>query len=365
MADFVPFGKLDLKQWDDFCLNSSSAWFRHSSDAMRFCLSLNNASENLSFGIIEAGKLAAAVPLIKQPISGEGDIFEFAMGGDPVPFPALRSDLSESKSAKLLKSAFERIDALAREKSVMYAKFFSDPLADDSEYGPGKFNQLLKSGFGDVSLTTNIVDLSLPEEQLFKNIRDGYQYDIRSAGKTGLSIDFFDKNNISDRIFKIYKDIYFSAAGKEVGTRERWDATYGLIKAGAAVLALEKDSSGKFASGVIFFVYKQSAYYAFGATAADFKEMNGISHFLQWGIIKYLKSNNFRQYELGCNFYPIISDEVRTPKEISISFFKSGFGGRIKPLFRGEKFYDAEYMKKRRDHLTEKYVENHMKSEKN
>lgn len=360
MVDFVPFAKLDLKQWDDFCLNSKSAWFRHSSHAIRFCLSLNDSSENLSFGILEGGKLLAVIPLIKQPISGEDNIFEFAMGGDPMPFPATLNDLSETKAAKLIKSAFERAEGLAKENSVAYVKFFSDPLTDDSEDGPGKFNQFLKSGFSDVSLTTNVVDLSLSEEELFKNIRDGYQYDIRSAGKMNLSVDFFDKNNISEQIFRAYKDIYFSAAGKEVGTKNRWDATYELIRGGNAILALEKDSSGKFISGVVFFAYKQAAYYAFGATAADFKEINGISHFLQWEIIKHLKANGFRYYELGCNFYPIISDEVRTPKEISISFFKSGFGGSIKPLFRGEKFYNAEYFKKRKVQMIEKYIENYM-----
>ena len=262
--------------------------------------------------------------------------------------------------SKIIKSVFERIGGLAGENSVIYAKFFSDPLTDDSGDGPIKFNQFLKSGLSDISLTTNIVDLSLSQEELFKNIRDGYQHDIRSAGKLELSVDFFNKENITDEIFSAYKDIYFSAAGKEVGTKERWEVTADLIKSGKAVLALEKNAEGRYISGAICFVYKNKAYYAFGATASDFKEINGISHFLQWEIIKYLKTNDFTYYELGCNFYPVISDEVRTKKELSISFFKSGFGGAIKPLFRGEKFYDSEYLKKRRNLLAEKYIENYM-----
>jgi len=359
MADFVPFNKIDSKQWDDFCLKSDSAWFRHSGSSLAFCLGLNKANENLSFGVMESGNLLAVVPLIKQPVSG-GDFFEFAMGGDPIPFPALFNDLPDSKSKKLVKSIFEKIDEIAKENSVVYAKFFFDPLVENFRSDSPRFNPFLKLGFNDVSLTTNIIDLSLPEEELFKNIRDGYQYDIRSAAKLNLTVEFFDKNNISDDIFGIYKDIYFSAAGKEVGTAERWNATHDLIRQGNAVLALEKNADGKFIAGIIVFTYKNQAYYAFGATAKDYKDESGISHLLQWEIIKYLKAHNFGHYELGCNFYPILSDEVRTPKEVSISFFKSGFGGAILPLFRGEKFYDAEYLRLRKEDMINKFIEYYM-----
>jgi len=33
-------------------------------------------------------------------------------------------------------------------------------------------------------------------------------------------------------------------------------------------------------------------------------------------------------------------------KEINLSFFKRGFGGNIKTLYRGIKYYDHNYMKK-------------------
>ncbi|MDE2001831.1 MAG: hypothetical protein KGI60_04695, partial [Patescibacteria group bacterium] len=46
---------------------------------------------------------------------------------------------------------------------------------------------------------------------------------------------------------------------------------------------------------------------------------------------------------------------VYSPKELNISFFKSGFGGAVLPLFRGEKFYDEEYRKVRQKELAEKY----------
>lgn len=361
MLEFIPFNNIGSKQWDDFCLRSDDAWFRHSSSLLKFCLSLNNLNKNLSFGIIEEGRLLAIAPLNKQPIAGEDDLFEFAMGGDPTPFPALGNNISDSQSAKLVKSIFTKIDELAKTNAVVYSKFFIDPLSESFVGNPQNDNPLLKFGFNNVSLTVNIVNLSLPEKKLFQNIRDTYRYDIRLAAKLNLSVDFFDKNNINDEIFKIYKDIYFSSAGKEVGTAERWDATHTLIKQGDSVLAAEKSENGQYISGVLYFTYKNNAYYAFGATIPEFKKVSGISHFLQWEIIKYLKKYNFNYYNLGWNFYPIISDEVYSAKEINISFFKSGFGGKIYPLIRGEKFYSAEYLKKRKNNLSEKYTEYFMK----
>ena len=356
--DFVPFHKIDSAQWDDFCLHSDDAWFRHTSFAMRFCLGLNSSNENLSFGVFEGSKLVAIAPLIKQPIAEGNNSFEFAMGGDPVPFPAFQNGLSNSQSAKLSKLIFEKIDELAKANNVIYSRFFIDPLSTGFLGDFQKISPFLKLGYNAISLTTNILDLSLPEKEMFKNIRDSYQYDIRSAIELDLAVDFFDKSNVSDEIFKTYKDIYFSAAGKEVGTPERWNVTRELIKQGQAVLALEKNKEGKFISGVIAFTYKNNAYYALGATIPDFKEINGISHLLQWEIIKYLKARNFNHYDLGRNVYPIISDEVYTPKELSISFFKSGFGGEIYPLIRGEKFYSADYLIKRRSNLSQKFIEN-------
>ena len=362
MTDFVSFEKIGFQQWDEFCLKSDGAWFRHSSPCLQFCLRLNHLNKNLSFGIVDGGALLLVVPLIQQPIVEKRDLFEFAMGGDPTPYPAIKNDLPDSISTRLINSVFEKINELAKNNSVVYSRFFIDPLSKIFVCGAHRDNPLLKLGYNNISLTANIVDLSIPETELFHNIRDGYRYDIKKISQSNFVIDFFDKTSIGDEIFKIYKDIYFSSAGKEVGTKERWDATYELIKQGNAILALEKNEEGAYISGVVCFIYKNKAYYAFGATASDFKKMNGIGQLLQWEIIKYLKAHNFEHYGLGWNYYPMISDDVYSPKELNISFFKSGFGGIIHPLIRGEKFYDADYLKKRKNNLAEKFIEYYMRT---
>lgn len=356
MLEFVPFNKIDSGQWDDFCLISDDAWFRHSSAGIKFCLGADSLNENLSFGIFENNKLLAVMAIVKQLIAGEKDLYEFAMTGTPTPGPAFNNELSEKQKNKILAAIFKEVDKIARDRNVAYSKFFIDPLSAGFLDKPNNYNPFLKLGCNDISLTTNIVDLSLTEEELFKKIRDTYQDEIKSAAGSGLSVIFFDENNIDAKVFEIYKNIYFSAAGREVGNVSRWNATFQLIKQGNAVLALEKNKDGESVGGVIFFTYKNNAHYASGATIPDFKKKRGIGHLSQWEIIKYLKVHNFGHYELGWNFYPVISDKVHSQKEINISLFKSGFGGKVLPLFRGEKFFSAEYLRKKKAALTDKYI---------
>lgn len=353
---FSAFDKIGRSEWDEFCENSDSAWLRHTSHWIEFCLALNESNENLSFGVFEDGEMLAVVPLVKQPISGADGFYEFLTAGTPVAYPALKNGLADSKKNELIKAIFSEIDDVAARNSVAYSRFFIDPLTPESLSAESERNLLSDLGFDDVSLTTNIVNLSEDEAALFRNIRKGFRYDIRSMTKSGATVDFFDGKKITEDIFRKYKEIYFSAAGKEVGTKERWTATLKLIRLGYAVLAMES-KEGEYISGAIFFTYKRVAYYAFGATASSFRHVNGVSHLLQWEVIKYLKINNFNFYELGWNFNKNISDEVYSPKELNISFFKSGFGGKISPLFRGEKFYDEGYFKIRKEELAKKFTE--------
>ena len=44
-------------------------------------------------------------------------------------------------------------------------------------------------------------------------------------------------------------------------------------------------------------------------------------------------------------------------KDLSISFFKSGFGGEVFSLFRGIKYYDNKLRKKELEHHVSKFME--------
>ena len=201
MLKFVPFEEIGKERWDEFCLDSNDAWFRHTSASLKFCLSLNGLNKNFSFALVEGDKILAVAPVIRQPISGEDGLFEFTMGGDPIPLPALNNELVGSRREKILKTILLRIDEIAKAENIAYARMFIDPLTKPFLSGQFAYNPFLKFGWNDVSLTANILDLSLSQKALFKNIRDTYRYDISGTDKLSLSVEFFDSQNISSEVF--------------------------------------------------------------------------------------------------------------------------------------------------------------------
>jgi hypothetical protein len=68
--------------------------------------------------------------------------------------------------------------------------------------------------------------------------------------------------------------------------------------------------------------YKQAAYYASGATLDD-----NLSHALIWHLMTTLRCGGLEQFEVGWG--PRVSD---TPKDLSIAFFKQGFGGAVQQV---------------------------------
>ncbi|MBU4348540.1 GNAT family N-acetyltransferase [Patescibacteria group bacterium] len=351
----VDFSEINKQEWDNFCLKSDSAWLRHTSHWIKFSEENGDSNLNLSFGVIEDGKLLAVIPLIAQPIPDEAGLMEFEMGGNSIPFPVLLNSIPDSLKNEIIKLIFKEIDNRAKNHKISYSRFFIDPLIEPLLNDFYKSNPLLEFGFNDSSLATNIIDLSLEEDSILRGMRKGHKSDIKFALKNkDQEVVFFDKENISSEIFDKYKDIYFSAAGKKVGNDKRWKNTLELIKDGFAILIMIK-RGGNYISGIIILCYKNKSYYGFSATLPDFKKERGVGHLLQWETIKYLKNKGFKYYETGWNFLPIISEDVYSQKELNISFFKAGFGGKKYPLFRGEKFYDLDYSKKRRIQLEKKY----------
>ncbi len=358
--EIIPFSEVGAEKWDEFCMKSEGAWFRHTSRYFKFAENAlpDNKSENISFAVYKDKKIIALVPLMIEKISNDSDLLRFAMAGDSVPFPAL-ADISLKERPKIIKIIFDEIDRLADERRIACAKLFVDPLTDTILKGAQRYNPLLKFGFFETSLSTNIIDLRLSEEDILKNMYRGHATDITAVIRDGnIGVDIFDKNNFSEELMKFFKEFYYRAAGKQTATDEMWNITGDFIKNGYAAMLFAKDNkTQKYISEIIIFLYKGRAYYVFSATEREFKRERGVSHILQWEAMRYLEKNGFEYYEIGWNFYPIISDDVYSSKEIDIGRFKAHFGGEIYPFFRGEKFYNMDYLKEKRETLTRKFIE--------
>lgn len=347
----VDFSKIDKNKWDDFCMQSKTAWFRHTTRWIKFAEDLNNDNLNLSFGVFKDNELLAIAPLFAEPVYENDGQMQFGLAGMGAPFPAVIDSISDTMKEEVLKMIFKEIDDIASRHKIVYSHFFIDPLSNmDYESNP-----LLKFGFEDTSLTTNIVDLSLEGDDILRNMRKGHRSDVNFALKNDdWKVSIFSKENISDSIFEEYKNIYFSAAGKKVGNDKRWENTLNFIKDGYANLIMLKVKDN-YISGTVVLTYKDRSYYFISATLPDFQSERGVGQLIQWETMNYLKKTGIKYYETGWNFTATISEDVYSPKEINISLFKSGFGGEKLPFFRGENFYNSDFTKKRKLQLEEKF----------
>ena len=338
----VDYSKIPSQEWDNFCKSSSTAWFWHTSTRINFVLNLDfiGNSINRSFAIYRNATIVCIVPLIE--VNTESLSYrELSYGrGINTPYPAFSDDISGKASKKLEKLIFEKILEI---DNVAYISFFVQPLTDKVLSKQIITNPLTKFGFHDTTITTNILCLGKPENELFREIRKGHKSDIKRGIKNGYTVEVVNSNNFSIDKFNGYREVHFQAAGRQTRSDETWDIMQDWVRNDLAVLALCKKGESVLGATLVD-TFKQKAYYHSQAILPEYQKEKGIGHLMQWEIIKYLTCHGFTHYELGWNWYPNISQEVADQKLLGISRFKAGFGGEQYPLFRGEYFFNINYM---------------------
>jgi len=339
-----PLGVANYKLWDDFCAASDEAWFWHTSDWHNYTLQYRPESEPLllSFVCMAQGKPVAICPLIREKFDDAAGVgAQFSFGGDAVPAPALVNGLGEKRRSQALRFVFQQVDRLAAEHHVQRVSFRTSPPASafwNSQSPP--LSPFLRYGYHDVSLPTQVLDLTADEPTLLRAMRKGHRADITRAEKL-LSAQVFDQSNITEDRFDAYRLLHQKAAGRVTRPLATFRMMYEWIQRGLAVLscaALEDNNVG-FA---LISIYKNGAYYSSGCEDPEFNHLP-IGHLLQWKAIQWLKRSSIRRYEIGLQYFAPQPHAPVSDKEIKISFFKRGFGGVTVPSFRGEKFYDAAY----------------------
>jgi len=329
-------------QWDAFCMESDDAWFWHTAGWRAYSLILRPQRKSVdhSFMLYKGDELFAVCPLISE--LNEDGKKQFSFGGLPCPLPAVRRGLSREKKEKIRSDAFAHIDSLARQAGVSRALFKADPLSFVFIDGADRYNHLVKYGYLDVSLATQVIDLSHTPEELSGAVTKGHNYDIDKAGKE-LEVAIYTKDTMSREIFDGYRLLHQKAAGRVTRPLETFEMMYQWIRKGNAFLACAAKGSVPVAYS-LFIAYKQGAYYASSCTepADEFSKLCA-NHLIQWKVIEFLKENGYRRYEIGWQQFGCLLHDFPTEKDIAISRFKRGFGGACVPLCIGEKYFSAAY----------------------
>lgn len=332
--------------WDDFCLKSIDTWFWHTTKWLDYGVlygAKNNSTKNMSFYVTDDTGVLAICPLLLEKIQMfDGKTFnEFSnsgSGGD-INAPALRKGLSQDRRDKVLKLVFSHIDQLAKINQVSRVKLRMTALADNDI----NYNWLLKYGFYDTSLNSQIIDLSLQEDKLWGAMSKGHKYDVKN-GQKYYEIIFMGRDNANKDLFDQYRFLHHKTSGRVTRPIETFEMMYNWILMGDGLLCGIKNNTRHVGFSYIS-LYKDSAYYSSASDDPEFVTNVPISHVMQWSIIRWLKEHGYKRYEIGTQIFSPQIYHISTRKDINISLFKRGFGGKTVPFFRGEKYYNKEYMK--------------------
>ena len=320
-------------EWNTFCLKSSDAWFRHTTYWMDYILScrFDSNSVNHSFLIRQNKEIVAVVPLISQYCYLNRDINEFANYDTPTPYWALKNDNKNINKHEIIGFIQTEIEKIASDNNIKKWSFFIDPLMANNWLDNFEYYNLLKYGYNYKIKTTNILDITFPEEMILAGMRKGHKADIKRALKDNdIRIDCVDSScNYVNEAFIEFKKIHAIDAGRQTRTDSSWACQLSWLLNGYAVLVLAWSKSlNRYVCGAFIIMYKNHAYY--GSFATINAELNNaiLGHLIQWHGIKYMKSKNVKKYETGWNYYRSSFEHESNEKLIQISKFKGGFGGK-------------------------------------
>jgi hypothetical protein len=290
---------------------------------------------DLSFAVCENKRVLAICPLFLNDSRGR---VSFADDGGYLRGPIVSSSQDERKRNKILDVVFAQVDASAIQHGAEQAMFYYDPQPTRRFHA----NPLSEFGFLDTSLSSQLLDLSMSEEDLRADLRKSYKALINKGLKT-YEIHAISGESADWDIHEAYRETHKRAAGRETRPRKYFNLQFDELKAGEATLIFMKHE-GKLVQLDYFNHRNNYVYYSSAADDPEFSESCEVplGHAILWFAQAHFKARGMKWMEIGWQFYGHQMFCAPSPKEMAISYFKRGFGGYASSLYRGIKFYSEE-----------------------
>lgn len=165
-------------------------------------------------------------------------------------------------------------------------------------------------------------------EILKKNVRKSYK-SLINFGLKNWNFRVFYKS--SDFDITEFKNFHFIVSGKKTRSDLTWLIQCKNIKNGNAALICSYDISGNIVGGAYFDLTKDEANYSVGVYDRKLFDLP-IGHSIQMFALSFLKSIGVKNYRIGI-IYKSSDLPIPSEKELAISVFKAGFGGKYVPVF--------------------------------
>lgn len=185
--------------------------------------------------------------------------------------------------------------------------------------------KLKKSVSDNLPKNTFFLDLTLPESELFSNMRYNTRYNVKKAFENGIRVREYGMEHMRDW-YKLYQETairhdmplqseeYFATIFKSQDNN----------KTGVTIKMLMADIDGEFLSSMFLVLSKKRGTYLYGASSSEKNNMMA-SYALQWESIKVSKA-------WGCTEYDMFGSAPNLDKMHplhGVHIYKKGFGGDL------------------------------------
>jgi len=331
-ADSPDFTKYWKILWEEdvfqhpYYLPWTQAWFKEFNPS-------GKQVKDLSFIIVEDDSpLVGLLMTLQKNLNNE---YTLSCGSKPILF--LKSTSLSTSMRGINKALKKELDKILH-NHIIHTIIYWDHLENNSLSFFGKY--LMSMGASCTPYFTQIIDLSLAEDQLHQNLRKSFK-SLINWGKKNLDIYLIDSNSITMKDIERFRMLHFDAAGRQTRSKKSWEMQYDIVqKKEAFILFGEIDH--QLVTGIFMFMSGRFCYYGISASIRALFD-KPMAHALIWESIIHAKKDGCLFYELGEQVYPMqanrvsyqIYDDLLTipvpqKKELDISMFKQGFGGMTK-----------------------------------
>ena len=338
MEYILPDNDAFIPLWTKFVKENSNATWAYLPKRLEFYhhYSKEYRIKDLSFIIIQDNQSLCICPLfLEQP---EGNRY-FSYAGGYLRAPIFNETLHEKYREKVQKKCFKKIDELANENKVDKVMFMLDALSSRNSY-----NILMKYGYLDSSINSSILDLRKNKEDIWSNLRNSYKSLINN-GKDKFEVVIIDYKNPDKKIFNLHRKLHFKTAGRITRPEETWELQYKMLQDDNAILIGLRDER-QFVGFSYLVHHNGKAYYGNSSNDPEYSGDIPLEHTIIWSAIEYYRERNFDLLEIGQQQFGDQVFDHPSKKDLDISFFKRGFGGKVVTLYRGVKYCNKELMKK-------------------
>jgi hypothetical protein len=254
-----------------------------------------------------------------------GDISELSCFGT-VPLLYIEANDISSKqlrrARKQVKSEFEKVIESDQVNRIWYEDFL---LGNELSY-LGKM--LLYKSAAPVPVFRQVVDLNNSETDLYRHIRKSYK-SLINWGLKRLHIKVWSDDSFTLDQMERFRKLHSYVAGRQTRSEETWRLQWEMVCQQEAI-AVYGELDGQLVTAALLPI---SSCYCFYGVSASKRELfdKPLSHAIIWEAILAAKTKKCHFFELGLIQFPSLGDPLPTQKELNISTFKHGFGGRLEP----------------------------------